>query len=92
MLAQVDVCFDGAEQLQPLPRLAFVLQNSPLLHGPHPADTAKADPTDPLLAAKLRVLVCGLGPSDVAAVLYPALSSWTSCDAQVSRLLLADAA
>ena len=82
---QVDVCFDRAEQLQPLPRLAFVLQNCPLLHGPQPAAAAAAADRQAdagLAAAKLRVLMQGLGPSDLAAALYPALSSWTSPDAQ----------
>ena len=82
---QVDVCFDRAERLQPLPRLAFMLQNSLLLHNPEPA-AARAAAADrhlaALAAAKLHVLMQGLSPSDLAAVLYPALSSWASPDAQ----------
>ena len=82
---QVDVYFDRAEQLQPLPRLIFALQSSALLHGPRPAEADKAQ-EGAREGAKLRALMCGLGPPDLAAVLYPALSSWASPEAQACPL------
>ena len=72
----MDAAFDATEALQPLPRLVYGLLQSPLLREPASKEAS-------LEAAKLRLLLCGLGPDDLAMCLYPRLESWASPDAQV---------
>jgi hypothetical protein len=73
--APVDASFAAAEALQPVPRLVYALLQGPLLGG---SGAAGAHP-DAVCA--LRSLWESLPPCELAAALYPHLSSWAGPDA-----------
>jgi hypothetical protein len=66
----VDPAFEAIEEVQQLPRLVFALLRSPLL-------SPSASPDE---ACALRALCLQLPPAELAALLYPHLSSWESPD------------
>ncbi len=75
--AQVDVAFEAAEALQPLPRLAFALLRSPLL-----AEAAGGAAGHPDAAAAARHLWAALPPGELRRAVYPALASYSDADTQ----------
>lgn len=83
------MAFEGAEALQPLARLAYALLRSPLL-----AEGAGAPPDEPPggaaggahsdAAVAVRHLCAALPPAELRRAVYPALSSYSDPDTQVS--------
>ena len=78
---QVDAEFAGAEQLQPLPRLAYALLRSPLLPLPGSGQgRLNRRVQHPDAAAAARHLWARLPPADLRCALYPTLSSFSDPD------------
>jgi len=81
--AQVDVAFEAAEALQPLPRLAFALLRSPLLaEAAGGADASAGAAGHPDAAAATRHLWAALPPGELRRAVYPALASYSDADTQ----------
>jgi hypothetical protein len=81
--AQVDVAFEAAEALQPLPRLAFALLRSPLLaEAAGGAGAGAGAGGHPDAAAAARHLWAALPPGELRRAVYPALASYSDADTQ----------